>query len=184
MYSTTLESRTPREPMAADELFDIVSEDGEIIGRAPRAHCHGDPSLLHRVAHVLLFRSNGDLVLQYRPAWKDIQPDTWDSSVGGHFDLGESPDEAAARELREELGLCDIALTFRYRYVWRSAVESELVYTYTAIHDGPLDPDPHEVPEARDWTPAQIDAALGSGRLTPNFEVEWQRCQPYRPRGL
>jgi MoxR-like ATPase len=40
--------------MAADEQFDIVSEDGEIIGRAPRARCHGDPSLLHRVAHVLL----------------------------------------------------------------------------------------------------------------------------------
>ena len=167
--------------MPSQEMFDIVTEDGEIIGQAPRARCHGDPSLLHRVAHVLLFRSNGDLVLQYRPGWKDIQPDTWDTSVGGHVDLGEEPAAAAVRELREELGVADIPLTFRYRYVWRSPVESELVYTYSAIYDGPLAPDPHEVPEARDWSPAEIDAALGSGRLTPNFEVEWQRCAPFRP---
>lgn len=166
--------------MPREDIFDIVDPDGHIIGQAPRSRCHGDPTLLHRVAHVLLFRSWGDLVLQWRPHWKDIQPATWDTSVGGHLDPGESPDQAAVRELREELGLTDIPLTFCYRYIWRSPVESELVYTYTATYDGPLAPDPHEVPDARDWAPAAIDAAIGSGQFTPNFEHEWARIQAHR----
>lgn len=166
--------------MPRQELFELVDEDGRIIGRALRSECHGNPALLHRVAHVLLFNSAGDLVLQWRPEWKDVQPSTWDTSVGGHVDLGEDPGDAAVRELREELGVTGLALTFCYRYIWRSPIESEMVYTYTATYDGPLTPDPHEVPDARHWTPAEINAALGSGCFTPNFEDEWQRIQSWR----
>ncbi len=62
---------------------------------------------LHPVVHLHVFNSRGDLYLQHRPAWKDIQPDKWDTACGGHVDLGESVSQALHREVREELGITD-----------------------------------------------------------------------------
>ena len=67
------------------EFFDIVDDEDRVIGQAPRSQCHGDPRLVHRVAHVLVFNSRGELLLQKRSVTKDIQPGKWDTSVGGHL---------------------------------------------------------------------------------------------------
>jgi isopentenyldiphosphate isomerase len=156
-----------------EEEFDLVNEDGEIIGRAPRSRCHSDPSLLHRAVHVFVFTSAGDLVMQKRLPSKDIQPDKWDTSVGGHVGLGEAPERAAEREMAEELGIQG-PLDFCYRYLWRSEVESELITSFCTIHDGPYHAQPEEVGEVRPWSLREIANSLGSGVFTPNFEYEWQ----------
>ncbi len=93
--------------MAGNEWFDIVDENDRVICQAPRSVCHGDPSLIHRVAHVLVFNRRGQLLLQKRSRSKDIQPGRWDTSVGGHLDPGEDYLEAAYREMREELGISE-----------------------------------------------------------------------------
>lgn len=85
------------------ELFPVVDETGRTIGCATRGECHDGRRLLHPVVHLHLFNSRGELYLQKRPLWKDIQPGRWDTAVGGHVDYGETPDEALRREVREEL---------------------------------------------------------------------------------
>ena len=156
-----------------EEEFDLVNEAGEIIGRAPRSRCHSDPSLLHRAVHVFVFTSAGDLVMQKRLATKDIQPDKWDTSVGGHVGLGEPPELAAEREMAEELGI-EAPLEFCYRYLWRSEVESELITSFRTIHDGPSHAQPEEVADVRTWSFAEIADTIGTGVFTNNFEYEWQ----------
>ena len=89
----------------SEEMFPVVDEQGNILGAATRGECHGGSRLLHPVVHLHVFNSQGDLYLQRRPLWKDIQPGRWDTAVGGHLDLGESVDMALRREAREELGL-------------------------------------------------------------------------------
>jgi isopentenyldiphosphate isomerase len=158
---------------ASEEYFDLVNEAGEVIGQAPRSQCHRDPSLLHRAVHVFVFTSAGELVLQKRLPSKDIQPDKWDSSVGGHVGLGEEPELAAKREMAEELGIT-AELEFRHRYLWRSDRESELITSFRTTHDGPYHPQPEEVGDARPWSFAEIAETLGTGTFTPNFEYEWQ----------
>jgi isopentenyldiphosphate isomerase len=111
------------------EIFDIVDENDRAIGQAPRAECHGNPALVHRVAHVLVFDRHDRLLLQKRAMTKDIQPGRWDTSVGGHLDPGESYLEAASREMHEELGIEGVPLTWLYTSKIRNEIESENVST-------------------------------------------------------
>lgn len=164
------------------EFFDIVDENDQIIGQAPRAECHGNPSLVHRVAHVLVFAGDDRLLLQKRSMRKDIQPGRWDTSVGGHLDPGESYLEAACREMREELGIDGIPLTWLYDSKIRNAIESENVSTYLARYDGDVCFAPDEIDEVRFWSAEEIDAALGTGVFTPNFEEEWAMWQRWNQR--
>ena len=72
-----------------NEIFPIVDEAGRVIGQASRGHCHDGSKLLHPVVHLHVFNTKGELFLQRRPDWKDIQPGRWDTACGGHVDFGE-----------------------------------------------------------------------------------------------
>lgn len=162
------------------EFFEIVDAEDQVIGTALRSECHGNPQLIHRVAHVLVFDRQGRLLLQKRSKYKDVQPGKWDTSVGGHLDPGETYAAAAKREMFEELGVADLPLTFLYAYPMRNDFESENVATFFACHDGPFAFSVDEIDEVKFWTAQEIDAALSSGILTPNFEDEWARWQRHQ----
>ena len=167
----------------ADEEYDVVDEAGRVIGRATRREVHADPRLIHRAVHVLIFRSDGRLLMQKRVPAKDVEPGKWDTSVGGPVDAGEDWLAAAHRELSEELGLAGIPLQFLYEFKYRSPRESEDVRSYTAVFDGPVSPSAFEIEAAREWGPAEIDASLDRGIFTRSFEEEWRRYRDWRGRG-
>ena len=56
------------------EMFPLVDEQGNITGAATRGECHNGSKLLHPVIHLHVFNSKGELYMQKRPEWKDIQP--------------------------------------------------------------------------------------------------------------
>lgn len=158
-----------------DEIFPLVDGDGIVIGSASRGECHSGSMLLHPVVHLQLFNSQGEIYLQRRPAWKDIQPSMWDTAVGGHVDMGEEPIDALRREAREELGLDSFEPRFVAKYIFESTLERELVYTYTAIYDGEVKPSA-ELDGGRFWSSEQIAEAIEQGGvLTPNFVGEYLR---------
>lgn len=157
------------------EKFPVVDEDGRVIGSATRGKCHNGSRLLHPVVHLHVFNSVGDLYLQKRPEWKDIQPGKWDTAVGGHIDYGETPEEALRREVREELGVTDFTPVFVDKYVFESTRERELVYVHRTTYDGPISPSAEELDGGRFWTIEEIREAMGQGVLTPNFESEFHR---------
>ena len=154
-----------------EELFPVVDEEGNILRSATRGECHNGSKWLHPVVHLHVFNSQGELYLQKRPAWKDIQPDKWDTAVGGHVDLGESVEQALRREGREELGLTDFTPQAVTHYVFESARERELVFVYKTVYDGPIHPS-EELDGGRFWTTDEIRETIGKGVFTPNFEGE------------
>ena len=155
------------------EMFEIVNERGEVIGTAPRNVCHGDPSLVHRSVHVLVFDSAGRLLMQLRSMDKDIQPGKWDTSVGGHLGVGESYEVAAARETSEELGISGVSLNYLYDYQLRNEVESENIRSFCVVYDGPIKYQAEEIDEVRFWDVDEVKKTLGTGVFTPNFEQEF-----------
>ncbi|MDD6379674.1 MAG: NUDIX domain-containing protein [Prevotella sp.] len=156
-----------------NELFPVVDENGNILGQVTRGHAHDGSKILHPVVHLHVFNSRGELYLQHRPAWKDIQPDKWDTAVGGHVDLGESVEQALRREVREELGITDFHPQSVCHYVFESKREKELVYVHRCVYDGPIKPSKDELSGGRFWSPEEIKANIGKGVFTPNFENEY-----------
>ena len=158
----------------SQEMFPIVDEQGNIIGAATRGECHNGSKLLHPVVHLHVFNSRGELYLQQRPEWKDIQPGRWDTSVGGHVDLGENIDQALRREAFEELGIQDFTPEAYPPYVFESSRERELVFSHKTVYDGIISPS-DELDGGRFWSMAEIRENIGKKIFTPNFENEFDR---------
>lgn len=98
-----------------DDLFDILNEDGTPTGQVKqRALVHRDGDL-HGASHIFVTRLHQgriQVLLQKRSSSKDSFPGLLDTSSAGHLDASESFDQAAQRELAEELGLRDQAPKF------------------------------------------------------------------------
>lgn len=163
----------------SEEIFPIVDELGNVTGFATRTECHSGSKQLHPVVHLHLFNSRGELYLQHRPITKDIQPDRWDTAVGGHVGYGEKVEVALAREAKEELGISRFDPAFAYSYTFESEIERELVYTYTCIYDGTITPDTEELDGGRFWRMDEIEASLGKNVFTPNFEGEYEKLKQH-----
>ncbi len=155
------------------ELFPLVDEEGNVIGSILRGEAHDGSKKLHPVVHLHVFNSRGELFLQKRPIWKDIQPDKWDTACGGHVDYGETIDKALRREVSEELGIKDFVPTRVTSYVFESKIEKELVNVYTTIYDGPIHTSTTELAGGRFWTIDEIKNSIGNDVFTPNFESEF-----------
>ena len=153
------------------EYFDLVDSRNRVIGKAARQECHGNPSNIHRAVHVLVLNERGEVLIQKRSVKKDVQPGKWDTSVGGHVNAGESYEEAAHRETREELGFGLSEPVLMYEYLLSNEIESEWIRSYCTIYEGPFNPCPVEIDEIQFKSISSIDKESPE-LYTPNFIEE------------
>ena len=157
-----------------EELLEVVNEHGEVLRTLPRSVIHGNPSLMHRVVHVLVFNGRGELLLQKRSMNKDVAPGKWDTSVGGHVNAGETIHEALRREMEEELGITTCDSQFLYTYIHSNPYESELVYAHSCISSDNISFNKDEIDEVRFWSIDEIGQNMGKGIFSDNFEHEFK----------
>jgi len=159
--------------MDSEERLEIVNHKGEVIGHGLRSEIHGNPSMMHRVVHVLVFNSKGEVLLQKRSQNKDVAPGKWDTSVGGHVGIGEILVSSSRREMYEELGVEGHEPEYLYSYTHSNEYETELVTTYRCLVEGEFSFDREEIDEIRFWNVDEIRGVMGKGILSDNFEHEF-----------
>ena len=88
--------------MAFWELYDIDRKaTGELHPRGVRV----PEGRYHLVVHVVIFNTQGEMLIQQRQPFKEGWPNMWDVTVGGSAIAGDTSRTAAQREVLEEIGL-------------------------------------------------------------------------------
>lgn len=87
-----------------EEIIDIYDEKGNKIGKASKKEAHLK-GFWHKAVHIWMYNSKGEILLQKGSNIRSHHPGLWDISAAGHVISGEKPDDAAIREIEEELGI-------------------------------------------------------------------------------
>ncbi len=93
-----------------------LDKDGHDTGlRLDWQEIHGPrsrPDLYCATAHIWVYNSKGEVLLQKRGRNVLSYPGRWDIAASGHIDYGETPLTGARRELEEEIGISGEVLEF------------------------------------------------------------------------
>lgn len=87
------------------EFWDVYTADREKTGRVWQRGSRLPDGHYHLVIHVCIFNSKGEMLIQQRQPFKEGWANMWDLTVGGSATVGDTSQQAAMRELEEELGL-------------------------------------------------------------------------------
>ncbi len=134
--------------MTADELVDVIDDADRVVMQATRREVRLR-NLRHRSVYVLLFNSTGQLFVHRRTLTKDIFPGHWDVAVGGVLSAGETYDDGARRELREEVGIDGASLRRLFPIRYEDAQNRVTGVVYSCTCDGPLRLQVSEITEGR-----------------------------------
>jgi len=151
------------------ELFDVVDELDNVLRQEYRSIVHAD-GLLHRSVNMFVFNCDGELLLQKRSAIKDEFPLLWTSSASGHVDAGETYEQAAHRELQEELGM-EVDLKVLAKFPASQETANEHTVLFEAVTDAEPVPDPAEIAEVKFVTINQLNRIIEEqpADFTPPF---------------
>lgn len=116
------------------ELVTIVDKNDKILKFLPRSEAH-KKNIMHRTISILIYNSKGQLILQKRSKNKDTYPGFYTNGAGGHVAKGESYEQTALRELREELNL-DIKPTLIKKMIVDDPIHKTMTSVYKIIYDG------------------------------------------------
>ena len=154
-----------------EEVFDVVDENDRIIDFKGRGEVHVN-NLRHRAVHIWLFNRQGELFLQKRSPWKQNHPGLWCSSTAGHVDSGENYEEAAHRELREEIGV-DSELVKIWKIEATPQTGHEFLEVFVGRTEGPFLFAPGEVETGSFFPVTQIQRWLAQApeEFTPVFRI-------------
>lgn len=132
-------------------------------------------------AAVMIFNDRGQLALQLRAAHDKSFPSHWDFSAGGGIDPGESGQQSAERELKEELGVrapLEFVAQEHYSYpAWNPSNTREVdLSIYKTKHNGPFKIDTKEIEKAEFFSLKKIGEMIASDvKFHPEFVLSWDR---------
>lgn len=162
------------------ETVVLLSDDGTVIGTAPKATVHTTDTPLHLAFSCHVFDERGRVLVTRRALSKATWPGVWTNSFCGHPAPGEDPIEAITRRAQRELGLTltDVRIAlpdFRYRAVDASGVvENEICPVYTARAVGDVSAADDEVAEWAWVEPAELRSSVSAAPFAFSPWLGWQ----------
>ncbi len=165
-----------------DEEVIIVNDDDVPIGSMSKVKSHLGKGTLHRAFSVLLFNSDGELLIQKRAATKITFPSLWANSCCSHplnieselkEDIGVK--KAAVRKLEQELGITpdqvpisDFHFITRMHYYARADekwIEREIDHILFIQADVELKINSNEIDEIKWVNQKQLESMLNNAEI-------------------
>ena len=115
------------------EIWQELDYDGTKLGGIVPAEFDENRIRLMSGATVMLYRyKDGEVeyLFQHRAKGLRANPDTWDTSAGGHVNLGESRIEAMVREAHEEIGVEIDGANLELAAIYRRWIVMVTLYFY------------------------------------------------------
>ncbi len=152
-----------------EEIVQVVDrQDREIAAMTRRLM--REQRLIHRASYILVFNAAGELYVQKRTMTKDIYPGYWDVAAGGVVLAGESYEESAERELKEELGVGKVKLKFLFDQYYEDEGNRVWGRIFTCVHEGSFTLQPEEVEYGR--------------FMLPRVALEYSEVESFTPDGV
>ena len=164
------------------EIWDLYDEQGNRTGETwERSRAREIPEgKYHIVCDVLIRHRDGEFLLTLRDPRKDPYPDCWEASAGGSALAGETPEEAARREMLEETGLT--AERLELIGTTRKPETRSVVYAWLGIVDCAKDAVRLQEGETADFQWMEPAAFLRLIREEPVLKIQYPRYKPYLDR--
>lgn len=165
-----LERVSAAESLLTHMVLDLVSQTDVPIGHVRREDVFAKHAGF-RVAHVLIFNSQGQLLLQRLALGRKRNPGAWGSSVASYLFASESYEAAASRRVTEELGVTAPPLTFLGKTEMMDDGCLKFISVFTTKHDGPFVVDRSHIEEVEFVSPVLVQQMIddGSRQFTPTF---------------
>ena len=119
------------------EVVDIVDSNDVVVRTVTRRQMRAE-RLRHRAVFIAVVHPDGRLLIHRRSDAKDVWPGWWDLAVGGVVSAGETYDDAARREVREEIGIDAEPEPLDGGGAYEDADVSLIGRCYRVVHPGPF----------------------------------------------
>ncbi len=161
------------------EIWDLYDEQGNKTGETwERSRAQEIPEgRYHIVCDILIRHRDGDFLLTVRDPNKDVYPGCLEASAGGSALAGETPEEAARREMREETDLT--ADTLALIGTTRRPQSRSVLYAYLAIVSCGKDSVRLQQGETVDYRWVDAQTLLRLMREEPVLKMQHPRYKPY-----
>lgn len=154
------------------EMLYKVNEKDEVLGSIERNKAHKQ-GVLHRSGVIYLFRPDGQLLIQHRSKAKETFPDCYDSSAAFHVTYGESYEQAAKRELKEETGI-SAPLKYVGKFTHFDPPENEIVAVFVTQSNDKIKIDKKEASSATFYPKERVAKMATSKKASPWFRDSWK----------
>ena len=162
------------------EYLDIVDDNNQVVGRESYRKIY-EYKLSHRIVHVFVVNSKGQLLLQKRSKTKEFHPGSLCTAAAGHVQSGETYEEAGKRELYEELGIKDIELDKLRDFLHIKPDNSKkFLCVFQCVWNGEFKLNYNEVESAKFYALDYLRKNIDKMKITPELRqiLEWYLWRP------
>nr|WP_107056796.1 NUDIX domain-containing protein [Streptomyces sp. NRRL S-378] len=162
-----------------DELVERVDDQDRVLGVVVSRRQAVREGWLHRVAVTVCRDARGRILVHRRSQQLSRFPGLYEVGVGGAASIGESYEQAAARELVEELGIRALPRLL-FTFVNRSGLSPHWLGVHEAVVPDAVVPDPDEVAWHGWLSEPELRSAMLELHFTPDSNEALSRYLAFR----